>query len=65
MENYLKYVSTFEEVDRFKIMEEIDALDEAVREAVFQNDTQRRLSGLSRNLTILKNIFAINARMRF
>ncbi|MGB3083053.1 MAG: hypothetical protein WBB86_08740, partial [Candidatus Omnitrophota bacterium] len=59
MTSYLDYVSTFEEVDRFKIMGELDELEAAIKEDVFQNDTQRDLNKLSRNSVITKNIFDI------
>ncbi|MGB3242410.1 MAG: hypothetical protein WBB66_06125, partial [Candidatus Omnitrophota bacterium] len=60
MTSYLDYVSTFEEVDRFKIMAELDELEAAIKEDVFQNDTQRDLNKLSRNSVITKNIFDIS-----
>jgi hypothetical protein len=59
MTSYLDYVSTFEEVDRFKIMGELDELEAAIKEDIFRNETQRDLNRLSRNSVITKNIFDI------
>ena len=56
---YIVYVSLFDAVDRFKIMEEIDDLEKEVKAPFLKNDEQRKLDQLTRNLSILKNIFSI------
>ncbi|MFC1549187.1 serine/threonine-protein kinase, partial [Candidatus Omnitrophota bacterium] len=59
LSNYIVYVSTYEAVNRSLVMEELDGLEAAIKEPLYQNKTQRQLDRLSRNLAILKNIFAI------
>ncbi len=60
LSNYIVYVSTYEAVDRSRVMEELDALEAEVKEPLYKNDIQRELNGLSKDLAILKNIFAIS-----
>ncbi|MDP8299278.1 MAG: hypothetical protein P9L88_05190 [Candidatus Tantalella remota] len=57
---YIGYITTYEEVDRSKVMNELDELEIAVKEPLYKNDTQRKLNVLSRNLALMKNIFAIS-----
>ena len=57
--NYIDYVSTFEAVDRFKLIEEMDDLESVIKEDVFTSQEQRTLSLLSKNLILLNNIFDI------
>ena len=59
LSSYIIYVSLFDAVDRFKIMEEMDELEKEIKEPFFKNDEQRKLDQLARNLSILKNIFGI------
>ncbi|MGB3113263.1 MAG: hypothetical protein WBC00_01410, partial [Candidatus Omnitrophota bacterium] len=56
---YIEYVSTFESVDRFKIMKELDDMEAEIKKDIYQNNTQKELDTLSRNLVIMKNIFDI------
>jgi hypothetical protein len=57
LSSYIVYVSLFDAVDRFQIMEELDQLESAVKEPMFRNDTERELDLLSRNLALTANIF--------
>lgn len=59
LSSYVAYVSTYEAVDRAKVMEEIGALETDICKPLYQNDTQRELNKLSRNLALTKNIFDI------
>jgi len=59
LSKYIVYVSLFEAVDQTKVMAELDAIEAAVKDTEYKNDTQRELNILSINLAILKNIFAI------
>jgi len=56
---YVVYVARYEEVDSSLLPAELDGIDAAVKETLYGNDAQRRLSVLSRNLALMKNIFAI------
>ncbi|MGD2278506.1 MAG: hypothetical protein PVH45_00245, partial [Candidatus Omnitrophota bacterium] len=60
LRDYLEYVSTYEAVNRFKIMEELDMLEAEIKRRIFKDDTQRELSILSKNLTLMMNIFDID-----
>ncbi len=59
LSNYIVYVSLYEAVDRTKVMDELDRFEAEIKEPLFKNDTQRKLDKLSKNLAIMKNIFAI------
>jgi serine/threonine protein kinase len=59
LSGYIVYVSLFDAVDRFKVMEELDDLERAVKEPLFRSDTERELDILSRNLALTDNIFKI------
>ena len=59
LSRYLAYITSYESVDRYRIMEEVGGLESRIKESLYQNDTQRELDKLSKNLALLKNIFAI------
>ncbi|NQT32979.1 MAG: ATP-binding protein, partial [Candidatus Omnitrophica bacterium] len=59
LSNYIIYVSLYESVNRLRVMEELDALEEKIKESLYENDTQKRLNRLSKNLILLKNMFSI------
>ena len=60
LSNYIVYVTIYESVDRFKVMDELDEFEAEIKEPLYQNDTQRELNELSRNLALMKNIFNIS-----
>ncbi|MBN2453658.1 MAG: transglycosylase SLT domain-containing protein, partial [Candidatus Omnitrophica bacterium] len=60
LRKYMAYILTYESADKMKAMDEMDALEAAVKETLFENDDQRELAMLSKNLAILKNIFNIS-----
>ena len=57
--SYIIYVSLFEAVDPFLVMEELDKLEAALKEPLYLKDNERELNGLSRNLALLGNIFEL------
>ncbi|MFH1846943.1 MAG: pentapeptide repeat-containing protein [Candidatus Omnitrophota bacterium] len=57
LKKYTEYISTYSKVDQSKIIEEIEALDERLRERLYENNEQRELSLLSKNLVLITNIF--------
>ncbi|MBD3296584.1 MAG: protein kinase, partial [Candidatus Omnitrophica bacterium] len=59
LQNYIVYVSIYEAVDRTMVMAELDALEKEIKKGLYRNSDERDLNKLSRNLAILKNIFAI------
>jgi hypothetical protein len=60
LEKYIAYITAYETVDKFGIMEEIGLLEEEIKNSLYKNDTQRELSILSKNLTLLNNIFGFS-----
>ena len=60
LEKYIVYVSTYAAADKTKVIDEVTALENKIRETLYQNDKQRGLDKLSKNLAILKNIFNIS-----
>jgi len=56
---YVDYVTLYEEVNRSEVMEELNALEKAVKEPFFRNDTERELDVLSKDLAIMKNMFSV------
>ncbi len=59
LSSYIVYVSLFAAVDSFHVMEELDALEEEIKEPLYRNDTERELNLLSRNLALMGNIFEL------
>ena len=60
VEKYIVYISSYAAIDKSRVNDEITALEARIREALYQNDDQRKLDKLSKNLAILKNIFNIS-----
>ncbi|UCD55519.1 MAG: hypothetical protein JSV93_01600 [Candidatus Omnitrophota bacterium] len=54
---YITYISTYETMDKFKVMEEVNALGDKIKNALYKNDVQKELSKLSKNLILQNNIF--------
>ena len=59
LSDYLEYVTIYEAIDQAEVMREMEDLEASIKEPLYQNDIQRRLDTLSRDLTLLKNIFSI------
>ena len=57
LSSYIVYVTLFEAVDRFEVMKELDELEAEIKEPLYENDAQRDLNFLSRNLAITHNMF--------
>ena len=60
LERYIVYISSYAAVDKSKIIDEVAALENKIRDCLFRNDKERELDRLSRDLAILKNIFNIS-----
>ncbi|MBP7056143.1 MAG: hypothetical protein KBB52_04760 [Candidatus Omnitrophica bacterium] len=60
LKKYVDYVSTYNSVDKMKVMVEIAELESKLKDAMIENDTQRKLDLLSKNLVLLKNVFNIS-----
>jgi hypothetical protein len=59
LQKYIVYISLYQAIDKAKILEEMAALESKIKEGLYQNDDQRKLDELSKNLTLTKNIFNI------
>ncbi len=57
---YATYITLYDAVDKMKIMDEIESLEAKIKDSLFENDTQRELARLSKDLVIMKNIFNIS-----
>lgn len=57
---YAAYISVYEEVDRAAVISEMDSLEQSIKNTLFTNGSQRQLDILSKDLAIMKNIFAIS-----
>ena len=59
-QKYFVYISLYHAADRAMVMKEMGQMEDAVKEALYQNDTQRELNVLSKNLVLLVNLFDIS-----
>ena len=59
-QKYFVYISTYGVIDKTKIMEEMNVLEDNIKAALYQNGEQRELNKLSKTLTLLNNIFNIS-----
>ncbi len=57
---YFVYISLYHAADRSMVMKEMGQMEDAVKDVLYQNDTQRELNVLSKNLTLLANLFDIS-----
>ncbi len=60
LQKYIIYISLYGAIDRARIAKEMDTLEDKIKEALYENDTQRELGILSKNLILTKNIFNIS-----
>jgi hypothetical protein len=60
LQRYIAYISIYNAMDEAKVMEEKEKLEDAVKGVLCRNDEEKELSVLSKNLTLLKNIFDIS-----
>ena len=56
---YIVYISLFEAVDSFYVMEELDQLEADLKDPLYRKDSERTLNLLSRNLALMGNIFEL------
>ncbi|MDD5439378.1 MAG: M50 family metallopeptidase [Candidatus Omnitrophica bacterium] len=58
-QKYVVYISLYNAIDKPTVMEEMERLENAVKETLYRNDTERELNKLSKDLAILKNVFNV------
>lgn len=59
-QKYIVYISMYNAIYKIKVMAEMDRLENEIKDALYQNDKQKELNKLSKNLALLKNIFNIS-----
>lgn len=60
LQKYIVYISMYATIDKPKVVEEVDSLENTLKESLCENDKQKDIARLSKNLTLLKNIFNIS-----
>ncbi len=60
LSDYIIYVTTYEGINRFKVIDELDDLEKEIKEPLFTDAGQRELDVLDKNLTLTKNIFEVS-----
>ena len=59
LRKYIDYLYDYNTVDKKVLMKELDNLEKRIKELYYENDKQRELDSLSRNLIVLKNLFDV------
>ncbi|MFC1576426.1 tetratricopeptide repeat protein [Candidatus Omnitrophota bacterium] len=60
LQKYIVYISMYSTIDKTRITEEVDELENRLKTALYENEKQKELNALSRNLALTKNIFSIS-----
>jgi hypothetical protein len=60
LSKYIIYISLYSAIDKTKIAAGMAALEDAIRDSLYGNDTQRELGTLSKYLVLEKNMFNIS-----
>jgi hypothetical protein len=59
LERYMRYLCSFESIDKDSIHGEISGLEDALKSRMFRSDNERKLSLFSRNVAVIRDIFAV------
>ncbi len=59
LEKFTVYVSLYDAVNKSRVMSELNALEEELKLFFFENEEQKELSAISRDMTLLENMFKI------
>jgi len=57
LQKYIIYNSIYHAIDKSKVMNEIEDLEDSIKATLYQNEKQKKLAILSKNLTLVKNLF--------
>jgi CRP-like cAMP-binding protein len=60
LQKYIVYITLYHAADRFMIMEEMDRVEKDIKSNLYENNKQRELNALSKNLALMKNLFDIS-----
>ncbi|MBF0216968.1 MAG: M48 family metalloprotease [Candidatus Omnitrophica bacterium] len=64
LKKYIDYVTAYDSVDKSAVMDEMDALEKAIKEGLYTGERDRALDILSRNSAFLWNIFTLHLSKR-
>ena len=56
---YMGYINIYSTLKKEEAFKEIEALEDRIKEKLYQNSEQRELNGLSKHLAIIKNLLNI------
>ncbi|MFH1797916.1 MAG: AarF/UbiB family protein [Candidatus Omnitrophota bacterium] len=59
LQKYVEYIALYESMDKSVLMDEITHLEDKIKEALCENNKQKKLVQLSKNLILTKNLFNI------
>ncbi|MFC1644035.1 hypothetical protein ACFL5C_01765, partial [Candidatus Omnitrophota bacterium] len=59
LQKFIAYIDIYNTLDKSEVMNEIDALENRIKETLYQNDKQKELDLLSKNLTLMRNLFNV------
>lgn len=59
LQKYAGYIHIYSMIDTMSIADEMEIIENAIKDRLCENSDQKTLASLSKNLTLLKNIFAI------
>ena len=57
IKRYIEYLKVYRQVDKAELISELNSFEKAIKGKLFENDKQRTLDELSRNLVIIKSLF--------
>ncbi|UCD55175.1 MAG: HEAT repeat domain-containing protein [Candidatus Omnitrophota bacterium] len=60
LKKYIVYISMYDAIDKFEVMEEMDTLENRIKDSLYKNGTQKELNLLSKNLALTRNIFNVS-----
>ncbi|MFH1309384.1 MAG: hypothetical protein ABIH85_01745, partial [Candidatus Omnitrophota bacterium] len=64
LKKYTEYISLYENLNKTKMVEELDSFGKEVKEALCQNDAERQLNYLSEHLVLVKKLFNMTLTRR-
>jgi len=64
LKKYVRYITLYNAMDKTCLLEEIERLEDEIKESMYETDAQRELNRLSKTLTLTKNLFNIQLSKR-
>ncbi|MFA5084934.1 MAG: hypothetical protein WC482_01050, partial [Candidatus Omnitrophota bacterium] len=60
LKKYYVYLVTYQAIDKSRIMNEVQSLEDKFKSRLFTNDKDRELDTLSKNFALMKNVFNVS-----